>query len=202
MRIIRLERLIDTGPFSSSATWREIEEQILRCLNALEWPPGAGKFLLHDQPGKRRGQGSGVKPIKDGFILCLRRNGWEVPKKLDIASLRKPGPVDAGYRVGDRYFALEWETGNISSSHRSLNKMVLGMMKGLLIGGTLIVPTRAMYEYLTDRVGNYEELEPYFEMWRRSQVEEGLLVVVAIEHDGVSKDVPRIPKGTNGRALS
>ena len=85
MRIIRLERLIDTGPFSSSATWREIEEQILRCLNALEWPPGAGKFLLHDQPGKRRGQGSGVKPIKDGFILCLRRNGWEVPKKLDIA---------------------------------------------------------------------------------------------------------------------
>ena len=80
--------------------------------------------------------------------------------------------------------------------------MVLGMMKGLLIGGTLMVPTRAMYEYLTDRVGNYEELEPYFEMWRRSQVEEGLLVVVAIEHDGVSKDVPRIPKGTNGRALS
>jgi len=65
-----------------------------------------------------------------------------------------------------------------------------------------MVPTRAMYEYLTDRVGNYEELEPYFEMWRRSQVEEGLLVVVAIEHDGVSKDVPRIPKGTNGRALS
>jgi len=173
----------------------------MTCMRALEWPPGTGKFLLHDQPGKGRGQGSGVKPIKDGFIYCLKSKGWETPKKLDIASLRKPGPLDAALRVGNRYFALEWETGNVSSSHRSLNKMVLGMMKGVLIGGALIVPTRAMYEYLTDRIGNFEEIEPYFEVWRRAETDEGLLIVVAIEHDGVSKEVPRIPKGTNGRAL-
>jgi hypothetical protein len=157
--------------------------------------------MLYDQSGKKRGQGSGVKPIKDAFILCLRNHGWNAPQKLDIATPRRPGPVDAAYPVGDRFFALEWETGNISSSHRSLNKMVLGMMKGVLVGGALIVPTRAMYEYLTDRVGNYEELEPYFDLWRRASVEDGLLVVIAIEQDGVSKDVPRIPKGTNGRAL-
>jgi hypothetical protein len=103
--------------------------------------------------------------------------------------------------VGSKLFAFEWETGNISSSHRALNKMALGMLKGLLVGGTLVVPTRKMYEYLTDRVGNLDELEPYFELWRALNVEYGLLQVVAIEHDGVSRVVPRIPKGTEGRAL-
>jgi len=132
---------------------------------------------------------------------CLKRNAWLVPHKLNIATVKKLGPMDAAYRVGDQYFGLEWETGNISSSHRSLNKMVLGMIKGTLVGGALIVPTRAMYRYLTDRVGNYEELEPYFDLWRMVELKNALLVVIAIEPDGVGADVPRIPKGTNGRAL-
>jgi hypothetical protein len=79
--------------------------------------------------------------------------------------------------------------------------MALGILKKVLIGGALILPTREMYRYLTDRVGNYPELEPYFPLWRSLQVNEGLLVVIAIEHDAVSPDVPRIPKGTDGRAL-
>jgi hypothetical protein len=58
-----------------------------------------------------------------------------------------------------------------------------------------------MYRYLTDRVGNFPELEPYFPLWQALKVEEGLLEVIAIEHDGVSQSVPRIPKGTDGRAL-
>ena len=62
-------------------------------------------------------------------------------------------------------------------------------------------PTRAMYRYLTDRVGNYPEIEPYFPLWRALRIEEGLLAVIAIEHDAVSKSVARIPKGTDGRAL-
>lgn len=103
--------------------------------------------------------------------------------------------------MGDRLFALEWETGNISSTHRALNKMTLGLLKGLLIGGVLIVPTRAMYKYLTDRVGNYPEIEPYFPLGRALRIDEGLLAVFAIEHDAVSKSAPRIPKGTDGRAL-
>jgi hypothetical protein len=70
----------------------------------------------------------------------------------------------------DKFFALEWETGNVSSSHRSLNKLVLGIQRGLLVGGALIVPTKHMYRYLTDRVGNYEELAPFFDFYGRSQV--------------------------------
>jgi hypothetical protein len=58
-----------------------------------------------------------------------------------------------------------------------------------------------MYRYLTDRVGNFAELEPYFALWRSLPVTEGLLLVIAVEHDAVSRTVPRIPKGTDGRAL-
>jgi hypothetical protein len=82
-----------------------------------------------------------------------------------------------------------------------MNKIALGIIKGVLVGGLLIVPTREMYRYLTDRIGNFKELEPYFPMWRALKVDEGFLGVIAIEHDGGSKDVPRIPKGTDGRAL-
>ncbi|MGA1841038.1 MAG: hypothetical protein ACMUIU_10470 [bacterium] len=49
---------------------------------------------------------------------------------------------DATYIVGDRLFCVEWETGNISSSHRAINKMALGIIRDILIGGILIVPTR------------------------------------------------------------
>ena len=79
--------------------------------------------------------------------------------------------------------------------------MALGIQKKVLIGGALILPTREMYQYLTDRVGNFRELSPYFPLWKSLAVDEGLLLVIAIEHDAVSDNVPRIKKGTDGRAL-
>ena len=71
----------------------------------------------------------------------------------------------------------------------------------VLIGGVLILPTRTMYRYLTDRVGNIAEVEPYFPLWGAVPITKGILAVVVIEHDAVSREVPRIPKGTDGRAL-
>jgi len=201
MKIIRVQRLIDAGGVSQSDTWKTIERHIIQAIEAIEWPPGSGSFTLYDQPGKARGQGSGVKPIKDACMAHLKSLGWTLEASIDIATLKQPGPMDAAYAVGDRFFCVEWETGNISSSHRAVNKMALGILKKVLIGGALILPTRAMYKYLTDRVGNFPELEPYFPLWRALKVEEGLLAVIAIEHDAVSKSVPRIPKGTDGRAL-
>lgn len=135
------------------------------------------------------------------FCRKLSQLGWHLETKIGVAARIRPGPIDATKRVGDKLFALEWETGNISSSHRALNKMSLGILSGTLIGGALILPTRKMYYYLTDRVGNFEELQPYFPLWRSLQCEEGLLVIFAVEHDAVDRNVPRIPKGTNGRAL-
>ena len=201
MKVVHVERLIDTGRFSASRAWQTIEGQILRAIQSVVWPPGSGSFTLYDEPGKGRGKGNGVKPIKEACMQQLKQMGWSLETPVPIAVLKKPGPLDATYAVGQRLFCLEWETGNISSSHRALNKMALGMLQTTLIGGVLILPTRSMYRYLTDRVGNYAELEPYFPIWRAIPVEEGLLAVFAIEHDAVSRSVARIPKGTDGRAL-
>lgn len=97
---------------------------------------------------------------------------------------------------------MEWETGNISSSHRALNKMALGLLKGKLAAGVLIVPSRRLYKYLTDRVGNIDEIAPYFDLWRCIPCAEGVLEVIAVEQDAESLSVRRISKGTDGRALA
>lgn len=201
MKIKRMVTLISNGSFPASNEWDEIQQQIRQSILSVEWPPGSGSFTLYDEPGKGRRRGNGVKPIKENCMDMLKSLGWELETKLDIATVKRPGPIDATKRVWDKYFCIEWETGNISSSHRAINKMALGMLQGSLVGGVLIVPTREMYVYLTDRVGNLAELEPYFPLWESIPVEDGFLGIIAIEHDAVSKDVPRIPKGTSGRAL-
>ncbi len=201
MKIVQIQRLIDAGTFSQTTDWRKIEEHISQAIRSIEWPPDSGSFTLRNESGKKRGQGSGVKPIKKACMQKLQSFGWQLETPVDIATVRRPGPMDATYQVKDRLFCVEWETGNISSSHRSVNKMALGIMKKTLIGGALILPTREMYQYLTDRIGNFRELSPYFPLWKSLHVEEGLLLVIAIEHDAISDKAPRIPKGTDGRAL-
>jgi hypothetical protein len=64
------------------------------------------------------------------------------------------------------------------------------------------VPSRKLYVYLTDRIGNIAELEPYLDLWKATPCHNGLLQIIVVEHDGISKDVPRIGKGTDGRALA
>jgi len=202
MKTVRTETLIDKGEFSKSDAWKKIRNDILQSIQSMEHPKGYGKFLLKDERGKERGKGSGVKPIRDMFVEKMEKLGWDRETKVAIAARISPGPLDVTIDVDKKKFGVEWETGNISSSHRAVNKLALGIVRKVLIGGALILPTRNMYKYLTDRVGNFEELEPYFPLWRSLRCDEGLLMVIAVEHDAVSKDVPRIQKGTNGRALA
>lgn len=204
MKIIQVERLIDVGSFSKSEEWKNIETQIRYAILSIQWPPGSGSFTLYDEYGKERGKGNGVKPIKDACMLQLHASGWTLEARCEITPSLKLGSFDAACKVQEKIFCVEWETGNISSSHRSINKMLLGLQEGVLIGGALILPTRVMYRYLTDRVGNFQELIGYFPLWRRasSTIREGVLSIFAVEHDAVSKDVPKIIKGTDGRALA
>ena len=201
MKIVETRILISKGQFSKSKKLKEIHAQIEEAILEVHWPPNTGAFILHDQPGKARNAGSGVTPIKNACMKFLKSKGWSLEKPLEITSSTKPGPMDAVYPITKKSFCLEWETGNISSTHRALNKMAIGLLKNVLVGGVLVLPTKKMSRYLTDRVGNFEEIEPYFHLWESLVVEEGYLAVIAVEHDGVSKDVPRIPKGTDGRAL-
>lgn len=192
--------LINKGTFSGTPKFQSIINEINSSICEVVWPPGSRKFIIYPQSGKKRGEGNGVVPIKQGFINHLQDLGWELEKVIDIATNIKPGPIDATCKVDNKYFAVEWETGNISSSHRAMNKMAIGILKGILVGGILILPTNDLSPYLTDRIGNYNELEPYFPMWKAINCDNGYLGVIAVEHDGTSMNVQRIPKGTDGRA--
>jgi hypothetical protein len=175
-------------------------KQVTASIAQMQHPAGSGEFRLYNER-----KGNGVKPIKDTFMFDLKEHKWLLEHRVDVGVTSvRPGPIDAVYPVGNQFFAMEWETGNISSSHRAINKMVTGMLRNQLLGGVLVLPSREMYEFLTDRVGNFRELAPYFDVWKMAnyEISEGYLYVVEIEHSGLTNDPEcRISKGTDGRAL-
>ena len=201
MKIVHTETLIEKGHFPKSEDWQRIQRDIRAGIAAVQWPIKSGLFTIFPESGKKSGQGNGVKPIKNAMMDHLRNARWLLEEPLDLATVKRPGKLDAVCYTDQGPFALEWETGNISSSHRALNKIALGLLKGKLVGGTLVVPSRAMYKYLTDRVGNWTELKPYLDLWKSVPCANGVLQIIVVEHDAISKDVPRITKGTDGRAL-
>jgi hypothetical protein len=201
LKIVQTETLISVGAFATSSKWQEIRKNLHESITRMDHPAGSGEFLLFPESGKRRGEGNGVTPIKNGLMYDLKNQGWLLEEPLNITAVDRPGKLDAVLPTDFGAVALEWETGNISSSHRALNKMALGLLKNVLAVGILVVPSADFAQYLTDRVGNYPELVPYMDLWRAIPCSEGVLEVIVVEHDRTSLDVLRIPKGTSGRAL-
>lgn len=151
--------LLSRGGFEQSQEWSIIQSEIRSAIDLIVYPTGTSNFTIN--PARH---GNGVKPIKNACMAALQDNfGWELETKITYAT-RLPGRVDVTKRLNGDFFALEWETGNISSSHRAVNKMVLGLLRGVFLGSALVLPSRKLYAYLTDRIGNYEELEPYFDV--------------------------------------
>ena len=189
MKFVDWHVLADDG-FGATPEFRRARRDILDGIDAIVWPPGASEFALH--PGKNL---NGVKPIKDAFVELLTHKGWVPEFQRFDAHLTYPN--------GTLPFAVEWETGNISSSHRAINRLGLGMSEGRISGGVLVLPTHELYWNLTDRVGNYRELEPYLPLWRAWNGQPGFsyLAIVTVEHDRLDDSVPVIGKGTDGRAL-
>ncbi len=202
MKIVHVETLIRAGKFAASSNWRAIRADLHEKIRKVGWPPGSSTFTIYPESGKKRGKGNGVTPIKAGLMDELVKKRWRREQPLAIAVSKRPGVIDAILKTPrGKLVALEWETGNISSSHRALNKMALGLLKGVLSAGTLVVPSRKLYKFLTDRIGNFDELEPYLDLWKSIPCTDGVLEIVVVEHDAESTSVPRIPKGTAGRAL-
>jgi Restriction endonuclease BamHI len=196
MKIVREVSLISVGDFEESSDWSIVRSEIREAISLIVYPPGTSSFTIN--PTKH---GNGVKPIKEACMIALEdKFGWQLETPVNYAT-RSPGKVDATKVIDRQMFALEWETGNISSSHRAINKMVLGLIRGVFVGAALVLPSRKLYPYLTDRIGNYEELEPYFDVWRAVKINSGFLAIFSIEHDDIDINIPTIVKGTDGRAL-
>lgn len=197
MKILKTEVLVSKGDFVDSDEFKKIINDVYIAIRSVTWPPESDIFTLN--PVKK---GSGVKPIKNNCMNHLETNGWQLEYRMSLGSRIKPGPIDAVKQLSNGlFFAVEWETGNISSSHRAINKLAIGLIDSVLAGGILILPSRNMYKFLTDRIGNFPEIEPYFPMWKNMRLESGYLAVIEIEHDELSTDAPFIPKGSDGWAL-
>jgi len=198
--LIRTEILFDHSGYAKTPWFRKISEELAEAVLAIRNPPGADDFAI--LPVK---DGNGVPAIKTAFTACLEeQHGWTCEFRYKIEGQLSKGPVDVARKVEgvNRMFAVEWETGNVSSSHRALSKIALGIRDDVLCGGMLVLPSRALYNYLTDRIGNYREVEPYFDIWRHCDVtNRGILAVLEIEHDREDLGAPRLTKGTDGNAL-
>jgi len=202
MKIVHSHIIVKKGKFASSREFTTIEKQISQAVAKIKWPPKARGFYLNpDSKGKGRGEGNGVKPMKDACVQYLKDHGWADEHTMRKTGVAGTGPLDVVKSTGYGLFALEWETGNISSSHRAMNKMCLGILNGELVGGALIVPSNELYPFLTDRIGNFRELTPYLPLWESLPFKEGVICIIVVEQDKLKTGVPRIPKGTDGRAL-
>jgi len=194
MKVITDKEIFSVGNFKESQIFQDAHKEIYEAILSVSWAD-QHEFIIN--PVKK---GNGVVPIKNNFIGSLVENSWKAEFRMKVVEGMRPGPIDAVKETDLGVIAVEWETGNISSSHRAINKMAVGILQEQLIAGFLVLPHKNLAQYLTDRIGNYEEIEPYFTMYAHLKIGRGYLGVFGVEHDKVSEGVTLIPKGKDGNA--
>lgn len=228
MKWLRTLIVFDQGDVVSTADWSTIHDSYVRSIQSIDYPKGTGTLTLRRKVKRPDGQWNrnGVVYLKRRFLDHMTRTeGWRAEVGFDLGRNRTPTEVHlypglATYRepitseFGDfdlvttapsgTHVAIEWETGNISSSHRSMNKLAIALSTGKVQAGVLIVPSRDLYEHLTDRIGNIGELSGYISMWKNleARVTRGLLAISVVEHDALTdnRKFPYLPRGKDGRA--
>jgi Restriction endonuclease BamHI len=228
MKWLRTLVLFDQGDVIGSSDWQALHESYVRSIQSIEHPKGSGSMLVRRKVKLANGKWArnGVGYLRNGFLEHVRDiEGWEPEGLVDLGRDRLQPPIKL-YPSLEEYrepitsdfggfdlvtagkdgtkIAIEWETGNISSSHRSMNKLAIALAAGIVQVGVLIVPSRSLYEHLTDRIGNISELSGYLSMWEglKSTVRRGLLAISVVEHDDLTDDpsFPFLKVGNDGRA--
>jgi Restriction endonuclease BamHI len=228
MKWLRTIVLFDKGDLASTTDWENLHDSYVRAIKGIENPRGSGALILRKkvQLPSKQWMRNGVGYLRKEFLTyMLDHEGWgsesevalpksRVQPKLHLypsmEEYKEPITSDFGgfdftaIAVNGTRIAIEWETGNISSSHRSMNKLAIALSAGLIEVGVLIVPSKALYEHLTDRVGNIGELSGYLAMWAsmKTSVKRGLLAITVVEHDSLteSKKIKHLSVGGDGRA--
>lgn len=229
MRWLRTVLLFDRGNVVQSIDWQQVHESYVRAIRRIDFPEGAGSLTLRRKArvaNSSQWRRNGVGYLKTRFLRgMVEDEGWRPEAQFEIEHLRlQPQlqlypdlttyrePVTSGFGGFDfmtetesgLHVAIEWETGNISSSHRSVNKLAIALAAQKIQAGVLILPSRSLYEHLTDRIGNIGELSPYLMLWSglATTVERGLLAISVVEQDELTDDAafPYLPSGNDGRA--
>lgn len=228
MKWLRTLVIFDRGNVVSSSDWRVIHESYIRSIQSIDFPKGTGTLKLRRKVRRPDGQWNrnGVGYLRQRFLDHMVKNEpWRAEVGFDLGKIRQPPelrlypslelhhePITSDFGDFDlvtkapqgTHVAIEWETGNISSSHRSMNKLAIALGTGKIQAGVLIVPSRDLYEHLTDRIGNIGELSGYLSMWKdlEARVERGLLAITVVEHDQLTDDSKfrYLPVGEDGHA--
>ncbi len=228
LKWLRTLVLFDKGGVLASRDWQTIHESYIRSIQQIDFPHGAGTLTLRRKVRRRDGQWNrnGVVYLKKRFLNhMIKVEGWRGEVGFELGRNRTPPdlllfPEMTPYREpitsefggfdlvtttpGGLHVAIEWETGNISSSHRSMNKLAIALATGKVHAAVMIVPSRHLYAHLTDRIGNIGELSGYLSMWKslEGSVSRGALVIIVVEHDALTDDSKfrYLPVGKDGRA--
>lgn len=220
--------VFDRGNVAQTDEWQAFHESYVQAIRSIDFPPGSGELILRPKIRNSAGKWdrNGVGYLKTRFLSAMRADQrWRIEDQFTIeTNLLTPSlqsypslenhaePINGSFGEFDfaaigasgTKTAIEWETGNISSSHRSLNKLTIALSTGQISAGVLIVPSRLLYSFLTDRIGNINELSPYLRFWSQcqSQVIHGLLAITVVEHDRQTDDPthPLLPRGKDGNA--
>lgn len=229
MKWLRTLVLFNEGDVMSTDGWQSVHQSYKNAIENIHHPLGSGSLTIRKKtirPGSTQFNRNGVGFLRSHFLRnMVEAEGWHAEGNVDLGRDRRQ-PAILLYPSGEAYrepitsgfggfdfltstrdglkVAIEWETGNISSSHRSMNKLAIALKTGIIQAGVLILPSRDLYVHLTDRIGNISELSGYLEMWEslRTTVERGLLAITVVEHDEVSDDplLSYLPTGNDGRA--
>lgn len=230
MKWLRTLVLFDQGDVVSSADWADIHTAYVRSIERIDNPRGSGQLVLRrktqDSKSKQWNR-NGVGYLRSRFLEhMVNDEGWQAEAEVDLQHLQQQPelrlypslepyaePITSAFGAFDFVtttesgirVAIEWETGNISSSHRSLNKLSIVLATNKIQAGVLILPSRYLYEHLTDRIGNIGELSPYLGMWHSmgATVKRGLLAITVVEHDELTDDpsFSYLKTGKDGRSV-
>lgn len=140
---------------------------------------------------------NGVTPIKEQIFNTLHHVfQWrrEVTLPYFKMAAGKGGPIDLFKKFEGYSAGVEFETGNIASVHRSINKLKTGWKKGDIDFACLILPVKKLSYFLTDRIANYEEIAPYFPIF-----DDFPLLVVGFDADLYTDTIAPISKEKSGR---
>jgi len=224
--------LFDRGDVVSSPAWRLLHKSYVRSIKSIVNPLGSDKFTLRRRVPisgeKNKFSRNGVVSIKKQFYDHLTGvEAWDKEGVLDFGKGKSKLAIPLKlYPSGEKYreplatdfgpfdfvttgpggikAVVEWETGNISSSHRSINKLCVCLNAGIIQAGVVIVPSRPLYVHLTDRIGNINELSGYLSLWESTKihVKKGLLAITVVEHDELTDDpkLSLLDRGNDGRA--
>ncbi|CAN7767887.1 restriction endonuclease [Paenibacillus sp. LjRoot153] len=197
---LKIEKVYLTGItqqlLDNDQLFKQAFDEVISSICSSVWPRGSNNFTANNSEKNI----NGVVPLKENCYIMLEEvYNWFREKPLDVLKIEKEkgGPIDVykEFREGNalRRVGLEFETGNIGSGHRAMQKLILGINRQELDLAIILMPVKEFAYYLTDRITNYEELEPYFE-----NAEGKPFIFIGFNADAYDSSVESIPKGKDG----